>query len=101
MTTLSPPPDAISMAAAARLVRVDGKPISPTTIWRWIRKGKLGVKLASWRIGGRIVTTEAAVREFEQAVTEADARRWADRAGEPIVTPTQLDVEARAEALGI
>ena len=102
MTIESPPADTISLPAAARLLRVDGKSPSPVSLWRWARKGKCGVRLQVWKRGRQLVTTEEAVREFDRAVAEADARRWAERSGEPITTATShQDIEARARSLGV
>ncbi|MEX2545171.1 MAG: DUF1580 domain-containing protein [Phycisphaeraceae bacterium] len=101
MTTCSPPPvDAISFAAAAELVRIDGRPVSPVTVWRWARKGRLGVRLVHWKRGRQYVTTPEAVQEFEAEVSRRDAQRLAERTGEH--TPDKLeDVDARAAALGV
>ena len=102
MTIESPPADTISLPAAARLLRVDGKSPSPASLWRWARKGKCGVRLQVWKRGRQLVTTEEAVREFDRAVAEADARRWAERSDEPITTATSdQDIEARARSLGV
>lgn len=101
MATESAPADTISLPTAARLLRVDGKSPSPVTLWRWARRGKYGVRLKVWKRGRQLVTTPEAVREFDVAVAEADARRWAAHAGEPAPTTSQHDVEARAQALGV
>lgn len=101
MTIESPPADCISLASAARLLRVDGKAPSPVTLWRWARRGKYGVRLKVWKRGRQLVTTPEAVREFDIAVAEADARRWAEHVGEPTPTASQDDIEARAQALGV
>lgn len=103
MTTESPPADdqAISLPAAGRLMPIDGKPLSGVTVWRYARKGKLGVRLQVWKRGRRLVTTPKAVREFETAVAEADRQRWAEHAGEATPSKTQDDVEARATRLGV
>jgi hypothetical protein len=42
---------------------VPGSP-STTTIRRWATRGIHGVRLQSWRIGGRRFSTELAVMEF-------------------------------------
>jgi hypothetical protein len=101
MTITPPPIDAISLAAASRLVPIDGKPPSPVTLWRYARRGKFGIKLKSWKRGRQIVTTAEAVREFERAVAEADAHRWASRCGDTTPTQSSRDVEARAKSLGV
>lgn len=58
----------ISLSDALR--SLPGRP-SPATAWRWRTRGVCGVRLQTWSIGGRIVTTEAAVQEFIDAVTAA------------------------------
>lgn len=100
MTIESPPADTISLPAAARLLRIDGKAPSPVTLWRWARRGKYGVRLRCWKRGRQLVTTPEAVREFDRAVAEADAQRWAERNGDP-APASHRDIEARAQALGV
>ena len=68
----------IGLAAAGRLLpghrantHIDG-----ATIWRWITKGAKStsggvVRLEAVRVGGRWVTSAAAVRRFVTALTEA------------------------------
>ena len=60
--------------------RPDGRPIDPSTLWRWIRKGIQGVdreriKLEVTYVGNRPYVTENAIGEFFQAVTEAKLER--------------------------
>lgn len=45
----------------------------PTTCTRWTRHGVRGVRLATVMVGGRPRTTEAAVIEFVEKQTEAEA----------------------------
>jgi hypothetical protein len=97
----APPPDALSLSAAARLMRVDGKSPSPVTLWRWVRQGKGGVRLAAWPRGRKLCTTPEAVRQFEAEVAAADARRWADRSHDPATDERSRDVEREAAAMGI
>ena len=82
-------------------MRVDGKPVSPVTVWRWARHGKGGVKLAVFPRGRKLATTHEAVHEFERKVAEADRARWADRCGDAAPDPRAQDVEAEAAKLGI
>ncbi len=100
MTIQPPPKDTISFPAAAQLVRIDGKPVSPVTIWRWHRFGKHGIHLRAWRRGRQLVTTEAEVSEFERRLAEAEAEHWAERTGKPITNNTSDD-DTRAAALGV
>ena len=54
------------MTAARNIPRLrrDGKRPDIATLWRWWARGVRGVKLDTWLIGGRRVTTEIAVNEF-------------------------------------
>lgn len=56
----------LTFAQAARLLprRRNGRPCSPSTLWRWHRNGLDGVFLAAWRVGATWCTTEAAIQEF-------------------------------------
>lgn len=96
-----PPPNAISLGAARKLVKVDGKPVSAVTLWRWARKGKLGIRLQVWRRGRGLVTTAEHIRDFERAVAEADARRWEQDSPARFTAPTQADTLAQCEAEGL
>lgn len=40
---------------------------NPSTVWRWTAKGSKGVKLQTWMIGGRRMTTSEAVNDFIEA----------------------------------
>jgi len=102
MTIEPPPAETISLAAAARLLKVDGKSPSPVTLWRWARKGKNGIKLRCWKRGRTLCTTPEAVREFDAAIAEADAARWAEHEAEQQQAhPRAEQIEARAAALGV
>ena len=50
--------------AAARLPRVNGKRIHPSSLWRWARKGVRGVRLETRLLGGRLVTSLEALERF-------------------------------------
>jgi len=43
--------------------RIPGHP-SVGTVWRWTRKGCRGVRLQTWKVGGKRVTTDKAVDDF-------------------------------------
>lgn len=102
MNIESPPAETISLAAAARLLKVDGKSPSTTSLWRWARKGKAGVRLQCWKRGRNLVTTPEAVRAFDAAVAEADARAWADRESDADRPhPRHELIESRAKSLGV
>lgn len=66
-------------------------PVHRCTVWRWRTKGWCGIKLETVQIAGRTLTTEGALRRFEEAVAEK-LRRW--EAGEP-----DPDAAARHEEL--
>ena len=46
-----------------------------TTALRWCLKGTSGIKLESWKVGGRRVTTVDAVEAFVAATTAASGQR--------------------------
>lgn len=58
----------------------DGKPVNPSTIWRWVRKGLEGldshrIRLEIVYCGNTPFVTAEAVEEFFQAVTHARLER--------------------------
>lgn len=60
--------------------RFNGKPINPSTVWRWIRKGLQAVdderiRLEVTYVGNTPYVTENAIAEFFQAVTAAKLER--------------------------
>ena len=64
----------LTLSQAARMLpELGGRPLHPSTIWRWCRKGVGGVKLEYCKIGRRIVTTKEAVVRFSNNVAEADS----------------------------
>ena len=64
--------DLVTVAQAGQLI--PGKR-DPSTIWRWINKGRYGVRLESLEIGGVTYTSRAAIQEFCEAVTAAKHAR--------------------------
>ncbi len=68
-------PTYIGLAKAARMLpplRGDA-PVSPTTIWRWKAHGVRGpggctIRLRTYRVGGRTVTSVEALQEFLAAL---------------------------------
>ena len=63
-------------------------PGSPTryTLWRWFRRGVITasgtkVKLRCTQVGGRIYTTEAAVKKFLREVAEAGSDHFSQTEG--------------------
>jgi Protein of unknown function (DUF1580) len=77
----------LSFAQAAKRLpgHRDGKPIDPSTVWRWCRRGCKApdgtvVKLEAVRVGGRSVTSAEALQRFSDALAgepaeAADRRR--------------------------
>ena len=62
----------INFARTKWIPRREGdKPVSPATVYRWIRKGVLGVKLQVLYTPNGCATSEAAVREFLSSVDAA------------------------------
>jgi uncharacterized protein DUF1580 len=55
--------------AAGRLPRLRaGRPVHPSTLWRWALTGLRGVRLETAMVGGVRVTSEDALRRFFAAV---------------------------------
>lgn len=67
--------DAITLTKAADFV-----PSRPhcATIWRWATKGCRGIKLQTWLLGGKRVTTPAALEEFLQKLNADSSADEAD-----------------------
>ena len=62
----------INYARAHWIPRRDGgNPVSPATMYRWIKKGAHGVKLQALFTPSGCVTSEQAVRDFLSSVDEA------------------------------
>ena len=60
--------------------RPDGKPVDPSTVWRWIRRGLEGIEGERIRLkvvyaGSRPFVTQNAIDDFFEAVTEAKLER--------------------------
>ena len=85
--------------------REDGRPIDPSTLWRWIRKGLAGsdggrIKLEVLYCGNTPKTSKEAVARFFDAVTEA---RLARHVVDGAAGDDQRDAETqrRLEAAGL
>ena len=70
--------DSLALSAAARLLPAHRGPgrASASTVWRWIRTGTRTldgqvVRLEAARVGGRWLTSRAALARFAAALTEA------------------------------
>jgi hypothetical protein len=83
----------ITLAEAARLLPGC---ISPTTVWRWTRRGIVGIKLKSKSIGARTFVTKDDLEEFVRQVTAARAAKANDSL--PDRTP---ETEAELKAAGL
>jgi hypothetical protein len=93
-------PDTLTLAQAARLLPSlrGGRPVHPSTLWRWASNGIAGVRLPIIRIGGTACTTRDALRRF-LADVEA-ARRPSPLEQRPAQTaPTPSDQAAAALGL--
>ena len=69
MAILDENPDGFA-GIAKQLPRVDGKRVSIPTIWRWATQGVRGVTLETIRLGGRYLTSLAAVERFGHKLAE-------------------------------
>lgn len=101
----SPPPipfdaDKLSQREAARLLGV-----SFQTCSRWMTKGRLGVRLPSVPLGGKRVTTRAAIAWWWEAIQVAEAQRRdgidAEASDNESYDEAAADLEAAADAAGI
>ena len=50
--------------AANMLPPFGGRPVHPSTLWRWCSKGLNSVKLEFVKVGGRMCTSEEALNRF-------------------------------------
>lgn len=77
------PSDLVSLDHARKHIiprRPDGKPVNPSTVWRWARKGLSGANgeriwLNLTYAGNRPYTSQEAIDAFFQAVTDAKLKR--------------------------
>jgi len=68
-----------------------------STALRWCQRGVGGVKLKSWKIGGRRMTTVEAVQEFVEVTTSASDQSAAQASA--ISAPTSKAHDAAMRAL--
>ena len=54
----------LPQAAALFPRRRAGSKVSTSTLWRWYSRGSRGVRLEVVRIGGQVLTTRDAIRDF-------------------------------------
>ena len=82
--------------AARRLPRLRaGRPVHPSTVWRWALTGLRGIRLETVLVGGVRVTSEAALRRFfDRATVDAEPTVGADAGAllaiEPSASPAAL-----------
>lgn len=59
----------VTFSQAAKMLprRRSGRPCSPSTLWRWHKKGLGGVRLAAWPVGSTWCTTTSALQDFLKA----------------------------------
>jgi len=86
----------ISLAQVCRLPALKGS-VGPTAVYRWATPGIHGVRLPVLRVGRALHTTESAVNQFLERITNADGseRRTAAQARRAFE-----DAEAFADAEG-
>ena len=66
------------MPVSQAVERFTGRRISPSTGWRWTRRGVRGIVLESVVVGDRVMTTVAAVRRFFMATSRARGAKLID-----------------------
>lgn len=75
----------LSLTEATKVLPpIDGRRVSSSTIFRWIRRGLRGIRLDSARCGHRLCTSAEALHRFFAAVSEAD-QTAAPRTSTPVV----------------
>lgn len=67
-------------SATERLAELTGVRVHRSTLYRWVTHGVGGIRLESVRLGGRVYSSEAAIRRFGSILT---ARADALRSGDP------------------
>ena len=63
-------------AAAKRLPRLRaGRPVAPSTLWRWATAGLNGIRLETCKVGGTTCTSREALGRFFAALNGQPAER--------------------------
>ena len=98
MATTLEAEELVDLGTARRTLipRRDGEPVSPSTVWRWVRHGINGIKLRVTYVGAKPYTDSRSVRAFFDAVTEA--RQASQRTTEPELLVAS-DAELKAAGL--
>ncbi|MEM6852846.1 MAG: DUF1580 domain-containing protein [Planctomycetota bacterium] len=90
----------ISLAEAANLVRKwSGEKTNPSTIFRWCRDGRHGIRLPSVRLGRALRTSEAALVWWTEAISDAEGLSTAGVSALRPNNPNDLAAELAAEGL--
>lgn len=88
----------LTTAQAGRML--PGHP-DPSTVWRWMKKGRGGIRLDYVRVGRKIVTDRPALERFVQRLTEADAAPDAPTAPAADPGAEHAAADAALQAMGI
>lgn len=62
------------LSVAQAVESATGRRVNPSTCWRWAARGSKGVRLETWLLGGRRVTTVEAVLLFLELRTAKSQR---------------------------
>ncbi len=64
----------ITLSQARRFLprRSNGKPVAPSTLYRWSLKGVRGVRLETLKVGGMLCTSREALQRFCDRITDQD-----------------------------
>ena len=95
--------DLLPLAEAARtLPRLrNGRPVSPSTLWRWSARGLRGVKLRVVRVGHVACTSKSALRQFFADVEAARSRAEQVVSSVPAAPTPASEAAAALSACGI
>jgi hypothetical protein len=85
-----------------------GRPLHPSTIYRWISRGLRGVRLEAIRLGGTLYTSREALQRFAERLTHSSfATAPSAATNQPTSPPrasnrnTSQGIEAELEKLGL
>jgi hypothetical protein len=93
----------ISLNAARSLpwLKIDGRRLDLSTLYRMARRPRRGRLLRTTYIGGRLATTEQWVREYVEAVADSDAPASAESRAPSRRLRQMRSAEAELAAAGI
>lgn len=76
----------LSLSEAGRRLKIDGRAISPATVYRWTTEGRgpARVRLETYRVGAKVATSVEALQRFLDALNPP-----------PLVKPKRTPAEAR------